>query len=240
MEESLDFLQGMTLRQFLLTTLRGLLPSLLINVGCTLIIYKLLSPHFPSSSVIPLLIASLVPIFGNSISLLRHRRLDIFGVMMLVGLVVSIIAMLLGGSPRLLLIRESFTSGAIGLVLLVSMVFPRPLGYYFARHLLTANDPQKIVGFEFLWQVPFFRKFLQGATFSWGILLLGDLALRVTLAFTLSFVLVLTIAPIVSNALTVGGTVVSILWSRPSIMRIKELKKSERPEETMAEQAMGA
>ncbi len=47
MDDSLDFMQGMNTRQFLLSTIRGLLPSLLINIACTLIIYNLLSPHFP-------------------------------------------------------------------------------------------------------------------------------------------------------------------------------------------------
>ena len=225
MEESLDFMQGMTMRQFSLSTIRGLLPSLLINIACTLIIYNLLSPHFPSSSLIPLLVASLFPIQGNVISLLRHHRLDIFGVMMLIGLAVSIIAILLGGNSRLLLIRESFTTGAIGLALLVSMVLPRSLGYYFARQFLAANDPTRIARFEELWQVPFFRKSLQGGTVFWGVLMLGEFVLRIVLVLTLSVVFVLAISPIVFNVVIVGGIVVSALWARRITLRLREMRK---------------
>jgi hypothetical protein len=45
----------------------------------------------------------------------RHRRLDIFGIMMLIGLAAAVLAALLGGGQRLLLIRESFVTGALGL-----------------------------------------------------------------------------------------------------------------------------
>jgi hypothetical protein len=39
----------------------------------------------------------------------------------------SLIATLPGGSPRLLLIRESFITGIFGLIFLGSLLFPRPL-----------------------------------------------------------------------------------------------------------------
>ncbi len=214
MEYPLDFMQGMNTRQFLLSTLRGLLPSLLINIVCTLIIYTLLSPHFPPTSIIPLLIASLFPVLGNIVNILRHHRLDIIGVMILIGLAVSVIAILLGGSPQLLLIRELFTTGAIGLVLLVSLVLPRPLGYNFARQFLTANDPTKVAGFESLWQIPFFRKSLRGGTIFWGVLLLGEFLLRIIMVFTLPVVFVLAFSPIVVNGLLIGGIVVSVIWAK--------------------------
>lgn len=221
MDESLNFMQGMTMRQFLLGTLRGLVPSLLLNIAGTITIYNLLIPHFPPGSIIPLLVASLVPVLGNIISVLRHRRLDIFGIMMLIGLAVSGISILLGGGPQLLLIRESFVSGATGLALLVSMVLPRSLGYYFARQFLTANDPRRMTTFQLLCQVPFFRTFLQGATVFWGILMLGEFTSRVVLVFTLPTVLVLAISPIVSNALIIGGIIVSMLWVRRVVLRIR-------------------
>ena len=224
MEESFDFMQGMTMRQFLLATLRGLVPGLLLNIAGTIIIYNLLIPRFPPASIFPLLVASLVPVLGNIISVLRHRRLDIFGIMMLIGLAVSGISILLGGGPQLLLIRESFVSGAIGLALLVSMVLPRSLGYYFARQFLTANDPRRMTEFRLLCQMPFFRTFLQRGTVFWGILMLGEFIVRVVLVFTLPVVLALVIAPIVSNALIIGGIIVSMLWVRRVVSHIRAMR----------------
>src|SRR5947208_2551964 len=115
MVEPQEFMGVLTTRHFLRETLRGLAPSLLISVAGTLLIYSLLRPHFPPASVLPLPIASLFPLLGNAVSLARHRRLDIFGVMVLIGLAAGVLAALLGGGQRLLLIRESFVTGAIGL-----------------------------------------------------------------------------------------------------------------------------
>ena len=45
--------------------------------------------------MLPLPIASLFPLLGNAVSLARHRRLDIFGVMVLIGLAAGVLAALL-------------------------------------------------------------------------------------------------------------------------------------------------
>jgi hypothetical protein len=224
MSEPLEFMQNMNTRQFLLSTIRSLLPSVILSIACTLIIYNLLRPHFPLTSIIPLLIASLCPIFGNIVSIVRHRQLDIFGVMVLLGIAVSIIGVLLGGGPQLLLIRESFVTGAVGLALLVSLVLPKPLGYYFARQLLTGNDPQKRADFDAFWQHHYFRRGIQGGTIFWSLLLLTEFALRVVLVFTLPIILVLAISPIVFNALIVGGIAVSAIWGRNLIRHIHEMR----------------
>jgi len=205
-------MQGMTTRQFVMMSLRQLVPGLFLNIACTLILYSFLRPHFPPTSVIPLLVASLCPVLANVFSLARHRRLDIFGVMVLIGLMVSVAGVLLGGGPRLLLLRESFVSGASGVVMLASLVLPRPLGYYFARQLLTANDSETGAAFAALWQDRPFRRAMQGGTVFWGCLLLGEFGVRVAMVLTLPVVLVLAISPLVLNAMIFGGVMVSAIW----------------------------
>ncbi len=203
---------GMGTRQFILTSVRQLVPSLVLNIAGTVVLYSLLRPRFPASSIIPLLVASLCPVLGNVASITRHRRVDIFGVMVLIGLAVSGIGVLLGGGERLLLLRESFVTGATGLVLLVSLLLPKPLGYYFARQLLTANDPAKAARFAALWPDPAFQRAMRGGTIFWGGLLLGEFGLRIALVFALPVVLVLAVSPIVFNALIFGGMVGSAIW----------------------------
>lgn len=203
---------GMGTRCFILTTVRQLVPSLVLNIACTVILYSLLRPHFPASSIVPLAVASLCPVLGNIASIARHRRVDIFGVMVLIGLAVSIVGVLLGGGERLLLLRESLVTAAGGLALLVSLLLPKPLGYDFARQLLTGNDPEKAAQFAALWHDPAFRRAMRGGTILWGGLLLGEFGLRPMMALTLPVVLVLAISPIVFNALIFGGVVVSAVW----------------------------
>jgi hypothetical protein len=187
-----------------------------------LIIYTLLRPHFPPSSILPLLVASLCPLLANVVSIVRQRQLDVFGIMVLIGLAVSIIGVLLGGNQRLLLIRESFVTGVIGLAFLVSLILPKSLGYYFARQFLTANDPKKSERFARLWQHPHFQGVLRGGTIFWGLLLMGEFVLRVMMVLTLPIPVVLAVSPIVFNALIFGGIAVSAVWARSAIQHIRQ------------------
>jgi hypothetical protein len=206
-------MRGMQTRQFVLTTMRHLVPSLVVSIVGTLIVYSLLRPHFPSSSIMPFLAASLCPVLGNVLSLVRQRRLDLFGVMVLIGLAVSVVGVWLGGGQRVLLLRESFVTGAIGLAQLVSLLWPRPLGYYFARQLLTANDPAAAAWFGGLWLHAPFRRAMRGGTVFWGCLLLGEFALRVAMVLMLPVVVVLAVSPLLFNALILGGVAVSAVWA---------------------------
>lgn len=215
----------MNIRQFLVSIVRNLAPSLLLSVAGTLIIYTLLRPHFSATSLVPLLIASLCPVLGNVVSLLRQRQLDVFGIMVLLGIVVSVVGALLGGGPQLLLVRESFVTGVTGLVLLLSLLIPKPLGYYFARQLMAGNDREKRVSFDALWQYPSFRRSIQEGTIFWSLLLLGEFALRLLLVFTLPVVLVLAIAPIASNIMIVGGIIVSTIWGKHIVQQVGRLSR---------------
>jgi len=219
MIESQKFMQSIKTRQFLLSTLGGLVPSLLLSIVGTLIIYIMLSRYFPPSSIIPLLVATLFPILGNVVSIVFTRRLDIFGIIVLIGIAVSILGALLGGGQKVLLIRESFVLGAIGLACLVSLVFPKPLGYYSARQLLTANDPKKRSGFEALWQAPSFRQTVWRGTIFWGVLMLGDFLLQVLIVYTLPVVVVLIVSPIAVGGLRLAGLAVTIIVGRRLFQR---------------------
>ncbi len=215
----------MNTRQFLVSIVCNLAPDLLLSVVGTLIIYALLRPHFSATSLVPLLVASLCPVLGNVVSLVRQRQLDVFGIMVLLGIVVSIVGALLGGGPQLLLVRESFVTGCTGLVFLFSLLLPRSLGYYFARQFMAGNDTKKRASFDALWQYASFRRSIQGGTIFWGLLLLGEFVVRLTLVFTLSVVLVLAIAPIVFNSVIVGGIIVSAIWGRQIIQQVGELSR---------------
>lgn len=221
MPEAFDFMQGINTRQFLLGVVRGLLPGLILSIVCMLLIYNLLHPYFPPSSIIPLLGASLCPLLANILSIVRQRQLDVFGVMVLLGLVVSIIGLLLGGNQQMLLIRESFVTGGIGLAFLVSLILPKPTGYYFARQFLTGNDPKKREEFAALWQQPHFRQVIRGGTIFWGLLLVGEFLLRVMMVFTLPVPVVLAFSPIAFNAFIFAGIVVSAMWARHAIKHIR-------------------
>jgi hypothetical protein len=73
------------------------------------------------SELTALIFATAFPIPKSAYGLMRRRELDPIAVLALLGIATSILALVLGGGPRLLLIRESFFTGAFGIVCLISL-----------------------------------------------------------------------------------------------------------------------
>src|SRR5689334_2766940 len=95
---------------------------LALDLGCNIafpwIAYKLAEPVWGEFG--GLLASALPPLLWSVVGLVRHRRVDALSTMILAGIALSVFALLLGGSPKLLLVRESLISGLIGLAFLVS------------------------------------------------------------------------------------------------------------------------
>jgi hypothetical protein len=120
------------------------------------------------------------------------------------GIVISMIAVTLGGSPKLLLIRESFFTGAFGVACFVSLAAPRPLLFYFARYFAAGRHPVAIAEFNKGWERPGFRRVIRVMTLVWGASSLLEFGIRVALVYTLSPSVVLVVSPIVLGALVIG------------------------------------
>jgi hypothetical protein len=188
--------------------IRGLLPSILINGAVPLAIYLILK-HYNYSDLIALSASVLFPVIGSVISIVRQHTLDLIAAIALVGIAVSIIAVFLGGDPKILLIRESFVTGALGIACFVSLLFPRPLMFYFGRYFATANDPAKRAKYNELWQYPYFRFVNRVITVVWGVSYAGEFILRVILVYTLPTAVVLAVSPIILG----GITILTIAWT---------------------------
>jgi hypothetical protein len=122
----------------------------------------------------------------------------------LAGIVVSIIGITAGGSPRLLLIRESFVTAALALIALSSFAWTRPLLFYIGRQFSAGNDVEAGRRFDALWDVERARQTFRVLTFVWAVGWLGEFVLRVVMVFTLTVGQVLAIAPFVFNGITLG------------------------------------
>lgn len=188
--------------------IRGFLPSILINGAVPLAIYLILK-HYNYSDLIALSASVLFPVIGSVISIVRQHTLDLIAAIALAGIAVSIIAVFLGGDPKILLIRESFITGALGIACFVSLLFPRPLMFYFGRYFATANDPAKRAKYNELWRYPYFRFVNRVITVVWGVSYAGEFILRVILVYTLPTAVVLAVSPIILG----GLTILTIVWT---------------------------
>jgi hypothetical protein len=184
----------------------------MFDVGGTVSVFFILSPHFAVSSIVPLLAASLVPIAGIVFNVVKERRVDIVGTIVLLTLLASIAGAVFGGSQRLLLLRESLSTGAFGLALSISPIFPKPIGYYVVRHFINAHESSHGLCFERLYESHRFRRTLREITFFWGVLLLLEFGLRVLMILTLPVAVVVSTSPLILNGLLFLGAVISAVW----------------------------
>jgi hypothetical protein len=168
--------------------------NFLVNLGGPWLVYRLVEG---STSITGALIwSSVPPIIWSLWQLVHSRRLDVISVLVIAGLGASLAATMLGGNPRLLLVRESFITGVFGLVFLGSLWCPRPLMFYIVRATLAK---QGIVEEQFAakWSIPRFRQTFYLMTTVWGIGLIVQMVLQIILAFALSIEQDLVFSPIV-------------------------------------------
>lgn len=202
-------------------TIRGIAVSLVINAALPIVIYSLLKGHTPISDFWALVVCSIPPIIDSLVGVLRKGRIDIIAGIVLFSIAASITLIVFGGGPRLLLIRESFITATVGLAYLVSLVFPRPLSFYFARHFITGNVPERMEAFNALWQYPAFRYTMRLTAIVWGLGFLLEMGVRSFLVFTLTIPQFLVISPFVFYGFIGGMALWTVLYTREGRKRIE-------------------
>jgi hypothetical protein len=186
-------------------SLRGILPALAVDALFPFLTYLLLTSYVPGiSPITALAIGAIFPAVNAVVGVVRRQRLDIIAIVVLIGIAVSIVATLVGGDPKMFLIRESFVTGALGLVCLISLAWPRPLMFYISRQFATGTNPVEVDEFNALWQRAGARRTFRVLTIVWGVVWLGEFGLRVLMVWTLSIPQVLAISPFVFNGITIG------------------------------------
>jgi hypothetical protein len=165
----------------------------LVNLGGPWLVYRLVEGS--TSTTGALIWSSVPPIIWSLWQLVYSRKLDVISVLVIAGIAASLAATMLGGNPRLLLVRESFITGVFGLVFLASLWFPRPLMFYIVKATLAK---QGIVEDQFAakWSIPSFRQTFYLMTTVWGAGLIAQMILQIILAVTLSIEQDLVVAPI--------------------------------------------
>jgi len=136
------------------------------DIAGPLVAYSLLRSA-GQSAVTALVLSGAFPALGVAAGLIRHRRADTIGVLVLAGIAVGTVLGLLSGDPRLVLVEGSVPTAVFGLLCLGSLWARRPLIYRFAIEFIGAETP-KGRDFESLWQYPGFRHAFRLYTVVWG------------------------------------------------------------------------
>ena len=196
--------------------MRPIVRDIVLNAALPAVVYSFARRN-GWGEVPALLWAAALPAALSVVGIVRERTVSPIGAIALFAIAVSIIGAELGGGPKVLLIRESFVTGALGVACLVSLLLPRPLMFYFGRYFETRGNRAAAAAFDARWSNPLFRRVNRIITLVWAGAFLGELALRVLLVFTLPPVAVLAIAPIVLGVITVG----TIVWTYRYIAAVR-------------------
>ena len=137
------------------------------------------------------------PTVWSVIELIRHRKIDALSILVLSGIALSLAALLFGGSPRMLLVRENLFTIPIGLLFLVSLGMKKPLIYYAARATMARNNDDRQAGFEAGWQRPVILHGLRVMSLVWGVGLIAQGLLLGWMAWTWKVETYLILSPII-------------------------------------------
>lgn len=198
----------------------GFVLELVVNFLLPWLVYRYSHPQLGETGA--LIASSVPPILWSLIELVRFRRVDALSVIVVGGIVLSIGAMALGGSPRMLLLRESLVSGAIGVAFLLSLPMRRPLIFYLARASVAREMEGGAARFEALMQErPGLSAALRMMTLVWGIGLTGETALRSWMALTWPIERFLVVSPFIGYGIY-GALTVWTVWYRKSLRKRSE------------------
>lgn len=194
--------------------------GIVLNAVFPVILYKLSKHYYSPSEFTALVVAALFPMGKSGFELLYHRQLDPISILVLLGIGADGVALMLGGSPRLLLVRESMLTGVFGLACFFSLLLPRPMMFYFARYFVAGTDPARQARFNASWQFAEVRLCHRLTTTVWGCAFLGELIVRIVLIYHLPAALVLIVSPILIGVVTIGTMIWAFAYGQRVRLRV--------------------
>lgn len=183
--------------------------GIVLNAAVPVLLYKLSKRYYSPSEFRALVVAALFPLCKSAFDFIRRRQLDPISILVLLGIVTDGVAILFGGSSRLLLVRESMFTGAFGVACFVSLLLPRPMMFYFSRHFIAGTAPERQARFNKAWRLPEVRFCHRLITVVWGCVFVGELILRIILIYKLPAAVVLVASPILIGVLTT----ITMIWA---------------------------
>ena len=175
----------------------ALRPSLLLNIVLPIISYEVLVTRGLTETQ-ALAAAATFPLAGIGIGVVRRGRLDILGVTAVGTIIVTIAAGLTVSDPRIP--HPAIVTAITGLVLLVSLLAPRPLIFVLAQEFYS-SQAETSARYENQWHTPGFRLRLRRLTLVWGLALIVEPAVRVAVAFVVASGIQTVVSPLLVIAI---------------------------------------
>ena len=181
---------------------REIAKLLLIDAVAPYVVYSLAQPY--TGELVALALSALPPAIESVWSVIRKRKLDAVSALVLAGIGVSLVLIALGGSERVLLLRDSLVTSIAGLVVAISAAFPKPILYYLFRQVQgvePALGPMRTLSVVL------------------GLGLLVEMAVRTAMVYAMTTSRFLLVSPFVQYGLTGLLLVWAVLYMRRHVSR---------------------
>jgi len=175
------------------------------------VVYQLLDARY--GDVDALIASAMPPLLWSVFELVKTRRLDAISVIVVTSILFTVGATAMGGSARLIQIRDAMVTGVIGVIFLISLVLKRPMIFYLARATMARNTESGAAEFEAMWLRPGVPRVFRVLTAVWGIGLVFQTAVMCWLAWIWPIKLYLLYSPIVGYSIF-GLLMAWSLWYR--------------------------
>ncbi|MET7618165.1 VC0807 family protein [Streptomyces sp. NPDC005408] len=160
-------------------------PTILFSVLLPWVTYGILTDH-GVAPVTALFIIAGWPLVEVGIFFAINRRIDEFGVMILIVLLLSAVSAFAFKSEKLVFVKDSALTGLLGLAFLGSLLMTRPMIFYFGRKFATDGTAEGIARWNGFWDAyPGFRSTQRRLTVIWGVAFLTESAVRIALTYML-------------------------------------------------------
>jgi hypothetical protein len=203
-----------------LHALRSVGQSLLVNGVCPYILYRVLQPHYPNGSVMPLVYASLFPLVGLALGLIRTRMVDFIAVLALFEISYNVVTALLASNAHWGAILRSSEGFFVSAAFLVFTLIGHPPIRYIARQFAAGNDPVRLKEFTYADAADKGRTFFL-ASMAWVVSILLQTLLNLTLAMTVTPANYLLFAQFVNIAFNVAMVAWTIRFTSRRLERYR-------------------
>lgn len=178
------------------------------NVVLPYLIYVVLGDN-GFSTMTALTASAIPPVILTVFTALRKHRLDLLGIISLITIVIAIATSMLTGNARFMLAKDGLLPLVIGLAMLISLLFAKPLIYQVTRKVFGVDNPAVIDRLDRAWRHEGYRQQVRRCTAVAGVVLLFMVAIQVGGAFTLPIGVALPVLNVTQLVLA-GALVVGI------------------------------
>ena len=218
-----------TLTSGMVPSLRSIAPQGFIAGVLPVVVYAAIRPRL-SSDVEGLLIILVFPLAEIAYEAARTKRVEPIGIISITGITLGVVsALALGGDATLLKVRNSAVTGVFGAGCLISLLLSRPAMWHLARAFATEGDVEKQSAFDTLWVLPGIPVRFHLITGIWGVALVAEAAIQLSLALTMSTGEFLAASVVLNVTVLTGLIAATRAFVRSNRTLLKPTTSSQRP-----------